>query len=196
MTSPLLEKPSRQNSVLLHNVTWDALERLDAELQETGARLIYLDGFLEIMAPLSEEHEEPKSTVSLLIEAFMRERGIRFYVRGSATLGKREDGARREPDESYNLGTKKPMPDLVLDITATSGGINQLEIYKRLKVPEVWFWEDGTISVYHLQEQGYERVVQSALLPDLDLTLLAQYSRMVDQYDAVSEFVQTVSNIL
>ncbi len=192
MNSPVLEKPTRQNSVLLYNLTWDALERLDVELEGTGARLIYLDGFLEIMAPLSEEHEEPKSTVSLLTEAFMRERGIRFYVRGSTTLGKREDGARREPDEAYSLGAKKLMPDLVLEITVTSGGINKLEIYKRLKVPEVWFWEDGMISVYCLCEEGYEKVAQSSLLPDLDLALLAQYSRMADQYDAVSEFTQVI----
>ncbi len=51
MNSPVLEKPARQNSVLLDNLTWDALERLDVELESTGARLIYLDGFLEIMAP-------------------------------------------------------------------------------------------------------------------------------------------------
>ncbi|PSB15360.1 Uma2 family endonuclease [Phormidesmis priestleyi ULC007] len=192
MNSPVLEKPTRQNSVLLYNLTWDALERLDVELEGTGARLIYLDGFLEITAPFFEEHEEPKCTVSRLIEAFMRERGIRFYIRGSTTLGKRKDGARREPDESYSLGTKKPIPDLVLEITVTSGGISKLEIYKRLKVPEVWFWEDGTISAYCLQENGYERVAQSSLLPDLDLVVLAQYSRMADQYDAVNEFTQVI----
>ena len=192
MNSPVLEKINRQDSVLLYNVTWDALERLDADLEGTGARLIYLDGLLEIMAPPSEEHEESKSTVSLLIEAFMRERRIRFYVRGSILLGKREDGARREPDASYDLGTKKPLPDLVLEITVTSGGINKLEIYKRLNVPEVWFWEDGMISVYCLREEGYEKITQSTLLPDLDLALVAQYSRMADQYDAVNEFTQVI----
>lgn len=192
MNSPVIEKPttSQTSCVLLDNVSWEQLEKLDVDLAGTGARLTYLDGILEIMAPLSEEHEESKTTLAMLLEAYLREKKIRFYGRGSATLGKKEDATRREPDESYNLGTKKPIPDLILEVTVTSGGINKLEIYKRLKVPEVWFWEDGILSVYCLQGEEYEQVSQSSLLPDLDLELLAQYSRMADQYDAVNEFIE------
>lgn len=195
MTSPVLEKPStpKESYVLLDNVSWEQLEQLDVTLAGTGARLIYLDGILEIMSPLSDEHEDSKSTLSLLLEAYMRVKKIRFYVRGSATLGKKENKTRREPDESYNLGTKKPIPDLVLEITVTSGGINKLEIYKRLGVAEVWFWEDGLLSVYALQDGEDKPVNQSILLPDLDLELLAQYSRMADQFDAVNEYTELIS---
>ncbi len=49
---------------------------------------------------LSPEHEETKSTICILIEAYLREIGIRFYVRGNATLGSREIGGQKEPDES------------------------------------------------------------------------------------------------
>lgn len=79
-----------------------------------------------------------------------------------------------------------------MEITVTSGGINKLEIYKRLQIPEVWFWEDGLLSVYSLQQNEYQKVAKSSLLPDLDLKLLAQYSRMADQYDAVNEFMQVI----
>ncbi len=195
MTSPVLEKPtsSETSYVVLYNVNWEQLEQLDITLAGTSARLTYLDGILEIMSPLSDDHEEAKSTVSRLVEVYMREKDIRFYMRGSATIGKKEDKTRREPDESYNLGTKKPIPDLIIEITVTSGGINKLEIYKRLGVPEVWFWEDGVLSVYCLQENEYTKVRKSNLLPDLDLELLAQYSRMADQYDAVKEYNQVIS---
>jgi Uma2 family endonuclease len=199
MTSPVLEKPStpKESYVLLDNVSWEQLEQLDVTLAGTGARLIYLDGILEIMSPLSDDHEDSKSTLSRLLEAYMRAKKIRFYVRGSATLGKKENNTRREPDESYNLETKKPIPDLVLEITVTSGGINKLEIYQRLGVAEVWFWEDGLLSVYALQSgedtSSYQKVNQSILLPDLDLELLAQYSRMADQFDAVNEYTELIS---
>ncbi|NJL61798.1 MAG: Uma2 family endonuclease [Methylacidiphilales bacterium] len=195
MTSPVLQKPSipKESYVLLDNVSWEQLEQLDVNLSGTGARLIYLDGILEIMSPLSDDHEDSKSTLSLLLEAFMRAKKIRFYVRGSATLGKKENNTRREPDESYNLQTKKPIPDLVLEITVTSGGINKLEIYKRLGVAEVWFWEDGLLSVYVLDADEYQQVNQSHLLPDLDLELLAKYSRMSDQFDAVNEYTELIS---
>jgi Uma2 family endonuclease len=75
-----------QGRALLSNVTWETLEKLDAELAETGAHLTYLDGCLEIMAPLSEAHEEPKKTLGQLLEIYMRMKNIRFYARGSTTI--------------------------------------------------------------------------------------------------------------
>jgi Uma2 family endonuclease len=176
-------------NVLLPNVTWEMMEQLDTELAQTGARLTYLDGTLEIMAPLSEAHEEPKKTLALILEAYMRSQNIRFYGRGSTTLGIKSLGARKEPDESYCLGDRKPIPDLALEITVTSGGINVLEIYRRISVQEVWFWEDGVLTIYCLRETDYELVSQSELLPKLDLRLLEFCSRMADQYDAVTRFL-------
>jgi len=183
-----------QDGVVLYNVTWDTLEKLDADLEGTGARLTYLDGFLEIMAPLSDAHEEPKNTLGQLLEAYMRLKGIRFYGRGSTTIGMKELGARKEPDESYCLGDRRTVPDLALEITVTSGGINVLEIYRRIGVAEVWFWEDGVISVHCLRSTGYELVRQSELLPELDLRSLEFHTRMADQYDAVNAFIQTLQS--
>lgn len=196
MATPVIDKPTapKASYVLLYNVSWEQLEQLDINLQGTGARLTYLDGILEIMSPLSDDHEDAKSTLSRLLEVYLRLQQIRFYIRGSATLGQSKDGTRREPDESYNLETKKPTPDLILEITVTSGGINKSEVYKRLKVPEVWYWEDGVLSVYSLQQDKYEKVSKSVLLPDIDLELLARYSRMADQYDAINEYSQVLLN--
>jgi Uma2 family endonuclease len=195
MSSPVLEKPSTSETsyVLLYNVNWEQLEQLDVALAGTSARLTYLDGILEIMSPLSDDHEDHKKTLAMLLEVYMRAKNIRFYGRGSATIGKQEDKTRREPDESYNLGTKKSIPDLILEITVTSGGINKLEIYRRLRVPEVWFWEDGLLSVYCLQGDSYIKVSKSTLLPDLDLDLLAKYALRADQYDAVTEYSQIIA---
>ena len=194
MTSLILDKtfPLKTSYVLLYDVSWKQLEQLDINLAGTGARLTYLDGILEIMSPLSDEHEDSKKTLAMLVEVYMRSKNIRVYSRGSATLGKRENKTRREPDESYNLGTKKSIPDLILEITVTSGGINKLEIYKRLGIPEVWFWEDGLISVYCLEAGEYQKVARSTLLPDLDLELLAKHSRMGDQFDTVNEYSQVI----
>ncbi len=178
--------------VLLSNVTWETLEQLDIDLADTGARLTYLDGCVKIMAPLSDAHEEPKKTLCQLLEIYMRQKNIRFYARGSTTIGSKELAARKEPDESYCLGQRKSVPDLAVEIVVTSGGINILEIYRRIGVREVWFWEDGVISVYCLRLNGYELVNKSELLPELDLRSLEFYSRMADQYDAVNAFMQTL----
>lgn len=177
------------NSALLSNVTWETLEKLDADLIGTGARLTYLDGCLTIMSPLSEEHEEPRNTLGQLLEIYLRMKNIRFYGRGSTTIGKKELGARKEPDESYCLGTRKSIPDLAIEVIVTSDGIDILEIYRRVGVREVWFWQDGVISVYCLRETGYELVSNSEVLPELNLRSLEFYSRMADQYDAVNAFM-------
>ncbi len=179
-----------QSGALLSNLTWETLEKLDVELAKTGARLTYLDGYLEIMAPLSDAHEEPKKTLCQLLEIYMRIKNIRFYASGSTTIGMKELGARKEPDESYCLDRKKSIPDLAIEIVVTSGGIDTLEIYRRVGVGEVWFWEDGVISVYCLRSTGYELVSKSELLPELDLRLIEFYSRMSDQYDAVNDLMK------
>jgi Uma2 family endonuclease len=187
----VLETAGAPNPVVLYNVTWEQLEQLDVILADTGARLTYIDGILEIMSPPSEAHEERKTTVRGLVEIFLRERQIRFYMRGSLTQGKKQDGARLEPDESYSIGTKKARPDLAIEVTVTSGGINKLIIYARLQIPEVWFWEDGTIEIYCLRANcTYEKVSRSEVLPDLDVELVAAHSRMADQYDAIESFIK------
>jgi Uma2 family endonuclease len=189
----LLDTVGEPNPIVLHNVTWEQLEQLDVILADTGARLTFIDGILEIMSPPSEAHEEPKSTVSSLVEVFLREREIRFYIRGSEILGKKKDGGRLEPDECYSIGAKKKVPDLAIEVTVTSGGINKLAIYSRLQVPEVWFWEDGAIEIYCFREGGlYEKVAQSEQLPDIDISLVAYHSRMADQYDAIQSFIQAL----
>ncbi|MBD2596114.1 Uma2 family endonuclease [Nostoc spongiaeforme FACHB-130] len=197
MSSLVLEQPSNVETsyVLLSNVSWEQLEQLDVALAGTNASLSYLDGLLEIMSPLSDDHEDNKKTLAMLLEVYMRMKNIRFYGRGSATIGKKEDNTRREPDESYNLGTKKPIPDLILEVTVTSGGINKLEIYRRLGVTEVWFWEDGLLSVYCLQGDSYIKANRSNLLPDLNLDVLAKYARMADQYDAINEYTAFLNRI-
>lgn len=89
VNSPVRELPAFlvQSNTVLSNVSWSVLEALDANLVETGARLVYLDGCLEIMVPLSEEHEEPKKRLAQLLEAYMRLKRIRFHAKGQCDGG-------------------------------------------------------------------------------------------------------------
>ena len=104
----------------------------------------------------------------------MRVKGIRFYGRGAPTLGDRAQGTRREPDESYNIQTKKEIPDFLIEVVITSGGIDKLESYRRIGVPEVWFWIENELSVYQLQDGVYQQSDRSQFLPDLDLSCLVR----------------------
>lgn len=189
MTQTAVKNSVTDSCLTLRGVSWSQFESLEAAFESVGGiKFAYLDGILEIMT-VSPEHEETKSTLSVLLEAYLREKSIRFYVKGGPTLGSKELGARKEPDESYNLQTKKAIPDLVIEVVFTSGGIDKLQLYKRLGIPEVWFWEDGVLSIYCLREE-YEQVDRSELLPELDIALLVRYITYFDQYDAVTEFIK------
>jgi Uma2 family endonuclease len=72
------------------------------------------------MSPIGDRHEYVKTTMGYLLEAYMREKGIRFYGRGGFTL-EAPGYASGTPDESYCIGSNKETPDIVIEIIVTSG---------------------------------------------------------------------------
>lgn len=109
--------------------------------------------------------------------AFCEERRIPWSRYGNWTLDDESEDAGVEPDECYIFGATpetKPKPELALEVVWTSGGINKLEIYRRLGVGEVWFWKDGQISVHVLVDNAYEARTESAAVPGIDLSMLCE----------------------
>lgn len=188
MATQVIQLPRKREAQVFPLVNWEKFEAIEKSFESIpGVRFRYLDGVLEIMT-ISPEHEDFKSTIRRLIEAYMEEANIRFYSRGGPSLGDKELGVRSEPDESYNLESRKPYPDLVIEVVITSGGVDKLEGYRRMGVTEVWFWEDGVLEINRLRENGYETLGSSELLPALPLDLFCRYITYYDQYDAVREF--------
>ncbi|MEM6426465.1 MAG: Uma2 family endonuclease [Cyanobacteria bacterium P01_D01_bin.128] len=193
MTAQLLFPHIREAHVF-PNISWQQFEGIDQAFDSVpGVKFRYLDRALEIM-PISQEHEDFKTILRMLLEAYLRSQGIRFYGRGGPSLGDASLGARSEPDESYNIGDRKPYPDLAIEVVVTSGGIDKLEGYRRLGVAEVWFWEDGVLKLYHLKadNSSYDPVESSVLLPDLPLDIFCRYVIYHDQFDAVDEFLKSL----
>ena len=184
---------TEEKLVTLPNITWEQFKGIESQLEKNRAvRLTYLKGDLEILSPIGEQHEEVKSTLGLLLEAYMREKGIRFYTRGGFTL-ESPGYASGTPDESYSIGSRHDIPDIVIEIIVTSGTLDRRELYKPKRVPEVWFWKADQLKVFRLDESGeYAEVSRSTFFPDLDLELLLRYIRIPDQYDAVNEFVEVI----
>lgn len=167
---------------IIANVTWAQYEALLLELGDSLAyRVNYLDGVLEIVAP-SRRHETGKSRIGDLLLIYFLETDTEYFPTGSTTFRNAEQQVGAEPDESYCIGTDKDIPDLVIEVVVTSGGINRLERFRRLGVREVWFWQNNQFSIYHWREDatqfkdsfGYEAIARSELLPGLDMNLLTQ----------------------
>ncbi|MGI0481013.1 Uma2 family endonuclease [Geminocystis sp. CENA526] len=190
MATLLENRPTQSNQLVLDGISWEKFEQIETIFQDIeGVRFIYLDGELEIIMSPSQAHEFIKSLIGNLLETYMRHKGIRFYMWGSTTLGSKEITGRKEPDESYNIYSKKDIPDLIIEVIVTSGDINILEIYRRIGIPEVWFYEDGLLTVYSLKNSQYIKINNSELLPELRLETLTKYINYHDQYDAVTEFI-------
>lgn len=196
MSTPILEKPAFQPTeeklVTLHGITWEQFKAIEAQLENNrSVKLTYLAGVMEIMSPLGEEHEYVKSTLGLLLEGYMREKEMRFYKLGGFTL-EIPGYASGSPDESYSIGSRQKIPDIVIEIIVTSGSVNKRELYKPHKVPEIWFWKSNQLKVFQFQDEDYQEVSRSQFFPDLDLSLLVHYLGYEDQYDAVKEFTQVI----
>jgi Uma2 family endonuclease len=192
VTAQLLEEIgtlAEQRLILPGYYTWEQFEAIESLMADSpGLRITYLDGWIEFMT-VGEEHEQIKSVLAIFIGLYFFEKGINFIPVGSATRRDRSRNVSFEPDESYYIGSRKEHPDLAVEVTITSGSTNKLAKYLRLRIPEVWFWENNRLSVYGLREDNYEQISRSELLPELDLELLVRCVLMPSIIEARQDFI-------
>ena len=177
--SPDAEGAKRaEHRVLLHRVPWSTYVVLRDSLddQRSRVRLTYLEGALEIMTP-SDAHEESKTILARLLEAYAEERDVDLDGHGSTTF--RDEAVDRglEPDECYTIGARRSVPDLAIEVVCSPPRVDKLAVYRGLGVREVWIYRDGRIAVHVLGPKGYAVRARSALLPDLDIELLESFVR-------------------
>ncbi len=196
LTTPTIAQTSPEQRLLLEGISWQQYELLLATLGDDfpALRLSYLEGSLEIMTT-SPLHEELKSTIRMLLEAFFQTSRIRYHCIGSATFRKMSKQRGLEPDECYCLGQKKEFPDLAIEVVLTSGLVDKLDIYRGLGVAEVWVWEAEQFRIYQLCESGYELRTASELLPSCDVQMLASYVKPEEQFDAVMAFREQLRSL-
>jgi Uma2 family endonuclease len=191
---PKTLEPTEEQRIIIDGITWQQYINLADVFVDTFPRLTYLEGKLEIIMTASTEHERLKKIVARLIEAYAEEKNIDLNGYGNATF-RREAAARgAEPDECYCLGELREVPDLVIEIALSSGGINKLDVYRGLEIPEVWFWENNQFSIYFLQNDKYQKTNSSLLLAQLDLSLLVSYMSQSSQTQAVKAYRKALQN--
>jgi Uma2 family endonuclease len=190
------------------DVSWENYEALLIKLEDNSHyRVTYLDGVLEIVSP-SIRHERAKKNLAILLERFFYSKRIRFVPMGSTTFKNKAKKAGAEPDECYCIDEEKVIPDLAIEVIVTSGSSSKLEIYPRLGVAEVWFWEINQFKLYKLRDNsnleratiypntyGYELLTRSEILPQLDISLLEQCLSISDSILAIDEFEKGINNL-
>ena len=196
MVQPLSTSPTppprdeHDHIILIRNATWADYQRhLELRGDKPVPRISYLEGTLELMSP-SRIREWQKSVIGRLVEGWCFETGVEISPYGSWTLEKKEEERGVEPDECYVVGNdpEPERPDLAIEVVWTSGGISKLEIYRKLDVREVWFYERGALSLFTLRGDRYEPIEESGVLPGIDLELLVQFVDVKPMTRAVREF--------
>ena len=193
MTQTLAQSSDQQ--IILQG-PWEKFRFIQQASEDSpGVRLAFYDGEIEILMP-GREHELFGSVIGGLLLIYLAQKGIFFQPTGSMTQQK-EGEVSVQADQSYCIGSVKPIPDLSIEVVFTSGGAIKLRRYRALGVPEVWFWMDGTLTLYHLRTTGYERVGCSELagLEDLDIDFLKRCILMAETNagEAVRIFQQSIS---
>jgi Uma2 family endonuclease len=173
--------PSTVDHFVYLRVGWDDYEKLLAMRgEESVPRITYLRGVVELMSP-SKYHEIDKKRFARLLEAWADATGIRFEGYGSWTLKDEREERGAEPDECYTVARfaagDDDRPDVAIEVIWTSGGIDKLEVYRKLGVREVWFYERGALRFFALRADSYVETPRSELLPQLPVELLLECMR-------------------
>jgi Uma2 family endonuclease len=186
MITTLIEREAEP--ILISDLTWREFKAVEQLIDRPGLKLSFLDGVLEIRKMPGKKHETIKERIGALLEIYLEFLGLDFTPTGSVTLENEFEKVKREGDKSYELGANRKHPDLVIEVVVSSGGINKLEAYKRLQIPEVWFWMNDELLFYSLGNDVYEAVSKSQLLPSLDVDLLMRCIGIENHAQALREF--------
>jgi Uma2 family endonuclease len=171
----------KTQSVVLHNISWDAYKKISDVLQdETPAHFTFDRGKLEIMV-LSLKHENLKKILAMLFERLSEALDIEIFAGGSTTF-QREDLERGfEPDECYYAGNAElmrgkdevnlefdPPPDLTIEIDVKHSSLNRMNIFAAIGIPEVWRYDGEKLTIYLLENNEYQISESSVVLPSVE----------------------------
>ena len=167
------------SAATISDVSWSEFEAILQEMGEhRSARLAYSNNTLEIMVPLPE-HEKPKEILSDIVKILLKAQGKNYEPFGSTTF-KREGIGGIEPDASFYIqnasvmvGRRRffpndPPPDLALECDVTSK--TTIEAYEAIAVPEVWIYDNGSLTIHILREGQYIASDRSNIFPEIPLT--------------------------
>jgi Uma2 family endonuclease len=161
-------------------IDWPTYILYSDSLGPRHVRVTYADGEMELMT-LFRAHERAKKKLAMFVEALAAELEIDIDAAGSMTF-RREDLVRGlEPDECYWIQhesimrdrndhdpDRDPPPDLAIKVEVSRRTMDRMEIYAKLKVPEVWRWDGHRLTFCGLvRGRRYEEMTHSRAFPPL-----------------------------
>lgn len=184
MVTATVERPANvvdgESRFVLHGVPWSTYVVLRDSLDHAGLKMTYLRGTLELVSP-STLHEDAKTIIARLVEAWAMEHDFDLRGFGGATFRREAKARGLEPDECYKVGKLEDddVPDIAIEVIVTNALVDKMAVYAGLGVPEVWEWtpSTGALVVHRLVGAAYEPRERSEVLPALDVAHLSTFVR-------------------
>ncbi len=160
--------PTAGSQLVLHDISWEKYEQLlEIFAEHPALRMTYYKGTLELMTPLPE-HEKYSWTLGRLLVVLSEELGLEIIGLKSTTWRSKPKAVGKEADQCFYIQNEAvmrgkikidlkndPPPDLAIEIDTTNSSIDKMTVYAELKVPEVWRFDDGKLTVNILTNTGY-----------------------------------------
>ena len=154
----------------INGLDWSRYVAINEAFSETrGLRMLYLDGSLTLLSP-SHVHETSDDFLDSIVKAIIVGCDVDIRPLSSTTLRNPKREAGLEGDRVYWLhenalstaGLKEfdlaalPPPDLAIEGENSNKATDAVEIYARLKVPELWRHNvrKGTLTFWELGDDG------------------------------------------
>ncbi len=170
--------------VTLRDIDWkgySSMLRLRGE--RPIPRMVYLDGDLILVSP-SFIHERLAERLGMFVHEVVVGLEIPCCMAGSTTFRRRKKEAGVEGDKTFYLANAAqilgkreidlrtdPPPDLAIEAVHTHEAAEAVEVYRRLRVPEVWVCDEEELQILVRQANGrYTRAESSAAFPFLKAT--------------------------
>ena len=183
-TLPLTSAPHEPEGVIeLRDFGWKNYLRLYRLLEgRRSPKLIYLDGDLTLLSPISFEHEFSSRSLFLTVLEVALGLDIPIAYAGQTTFRRRSKRVAVQGDETFYLGANEslirgkkridlrndPPPDLAIEVVVTHPADKSVRIWKRLGVREIWIVNDrGMLILSRIDDGTYADVQVSLVLPTL-----------------------------
>jgi Uma2 family endonuclease len=174
-------EPEGDQCVALWNIDWKGYSAfLKMRGERRLPRMIYLDGSLFLTSP-SMRHDNLIERLGRFVTEVVTGLGIPSILAASTTLRRTSQRGGVEGDQTYYLanfarirGKKKvslrvdPPPDLAIEVVVSHDADEAIEVYRRLKVLEVWICDDSRLTIIRLESSGkYTPAERSVAFPVL-----------------------------
>ncbi len=180
-TIEIIRETDGDQCVEIRGIDWKGYSTLLRLRRDSSApRIVYRDGSAWIMSPSLSHERLGERMGQFVVEVVV---GIKVPCRivGSTTFRRKPKRGGIEPDKAFYLANEKrvrgkkklnlridPPPDLTIEAVYSHAADAAIEVYRRLKVPEVWVCDESELVILILQPSGrYAPSARSAAFPFL-----------------------------